>query len=76
MKITIEIPKEFEKDFNENRFGNYFSRVLADTLYHPMSDCSNLNLCGNYENETTRMFIKAFHNAEVSEYGLGKEQKP
>ena len=64
MKITIEIPKEFERDFNQDRFGNYFGRVLADTLYHPCIE--NANLCGNYENETTRMFIKAFHNAEVN----------
>lgn len=63
MKITIEIPKEFENDFNDNKFGEYFGKVLADTLYHPLSE--NANLCGKHEEKTTRMFIKAFNEAEI-----------
>lgn len=31
MKIEIEIPKEFECDYNNNKFEYFFMRVLAGT---------------------------------------------
>ena len=54
MKLTIEIPKEFEVDFKTDKFKDFFSRVITDM------NC----LCGNYERETAEMFIKAFANGE------------
>ena len=42
MKILIDIPKEFEVDYNTDRFAEFFQRCLAD-----MCTC-----CGNYEWET------------------------
>ena len=60
MKLTIEIPKEFEGDFKIGKFKDFFSRVITDM------NC----LCGNYERETAEMFIKAFENSEY-EYGNG-----
>ena len=56
MKLIIDIPTEFELDYKVNRFQDFFTRVLysiekVDGLY---------GLCGNYEKETTEMFLKAF----------------
>lgn len=50
MKIVIDIPKEFERDYNVYRYKDFFGRVMADM------NC----LCGNYEKETAEMFIKSF----------------
>lgn len=58
MKIEIEIPKEFEVDYNENKFRDFFSRVLCDI---EKGKC----LCGNYEIETVEMFIKTFENSVI-----------
>ena len=56
MKLIIDIPKEFETDYEVNRFQDFFTRVLysiekVDGLY---------GLCANYEKETAEMFLKAF----------------
>lgn len=52
MKLIIEIPTEFETDYNDDKFNDFFSRVLCDI--------KNGTLCGNYEMETAEMFLKAF----------------
>ena len=57
MKIEIEIPKEFECDFNKDRFNETFCRLSVDI--HLMA--------GNYEKETLGMLSKAFENAKVLE---------
>lgn len=57
MKIIIDIPAEFEVDFNTDKFKDFFSRVVADI------DCNGL--CGNYEKETAEMFREAFENGET-----------
>ena len=62
MKITIEIPKEFEVDYNKDKFYEYFSRVLVDIK----DGC----LCGTYEEETTKMFIESFENAKEEKYDI------
>ena len=54
MKITIEIPKEFEKEWNKDRFKDSLSRLSAD---------ANL-LAGKYEKETAEMLIEAFKEAQ------------
>lgn len=56
MKIEIEIPKEFEVDYNADKFEDFFMRVMNDIDW-------NGNLCGNYEKETAEMFVKAFQNS-------------
>lgn len=55
MKILIDIPKEFEVDYNTDRFAEFFHRCLAD-----MCTC-----CGNYEFETAKMMEKAFTESRI-----------
>lgn len=55
MKILIDIPKEFEVDYNADRFADFFYRCLAD-----MGTC-----CGNYEQETAEMMEKAFTKSRL-----------
>lgn len=57
MKIEIEIPKEFEEDYQHGRFRSFFLRVLTDI------ESNRVELCGNYEKETAEMFVKAFQNS-------------
>lgn len=59
VKLTIDIPREYERDFIDDKFKDFFSRVIADI------DCSGL--CGNYEKEIAEMFIKVFDEAIVGE---------
>lgn len=47
MIIQLEIPKEFAKDYANNRFDDFFRRVYADI--------DNEGMCGNYEGETAQM---------------------
>lgn len=63
MKIEIEIPKEFEKDYTGNKFKEFFSRVLCDI--------DRKGACGLYEEETAEMFIKAFDESK-SAYNIDK----
>ena len=61
MRIEIEIPKEFEKHFNQDKFKDSFERIMAD-IEHSLEngDC----LCaGRYEYETIEMLQKAFENS-------------
>lgn len=55
MKILIDIPKEFEVDYNTDRFANFFQRCLADMG----------TSCGNYEQETAEMMEKAFEKSRL-----------
>lgn len=48
MKLTIDIPKGYERDFITDKFKDFFSRVIADMDYS--------GLCGNYEKEIAEMF--------------------
>lgn len=59
MKILIDIPKEFERDYDQDKFKEFFERVIADMT----SD--DWLLCGLYEKEIAEMFIKAFENSKT-----------
>ena len=48
MIIQLEIPKEFAKDYANNRFDDFFRRVYADI--------DNEGMCGNYEGETCLLY--------------------
>lgn len=64
MKITIDIPKEFEKHFSEDRFRDSLERIKTDCK-SPM----NWLLSGRYEIELCEMLIEAFENAEIRKVG-------
>lgn len=55
MKLIIDIPKEFESHFNQDRFKNSFERILEDCKHSAI-------LSGVYEFETIEMLIRAFKN--------------
>lgn len=57
MKLIIDIPKEFESDYNGDLFKDFFSRVLCDIQ-------QNGTICGNYEKEMAEMFLKAFDESK------------
>lgn len=53
MEILINIPEEFEQEFQTYRFEDSLHRLSVDAHL----------LAGNYEKETARMLIFAFKNA-------------
>ena len=59
MKLTIDIPREYERDFIADKFKDFFSRVIADI------NCDGM--CGFYEKEIAEMFLEVFDKAIVSE---------
>lgn len=59
MKITIELPKEFEEHFRRDRF--------EDSLKRLKGDAGTFCLAGRYEMELCDMLTAAFKNAEEDE---------
>lgn len=68
MKLTIDIPREYERDFIADKFKDFFSRVIADMHYS--------GLCGNYEKEIAEMFLAAFDKAIVGDVNLNANVVP
>lgn len=68
MKISIDIPREYERDFIADKFKDFFSRVIADMHYS--------GLCGNYEKEIAEMFLEAFDKAIVGDVTLNANVVP
>ena len=69
MRIEIDIPKEFEKHFKQDKFKDSLERIMAD-IKHSLEngDC----LCaGRYEHETIEMLQKAFEDSK-SAYDVDK----
>ena len=63
MRIEIDIPKEFEEHFKQDKFKDSFERIMAD-IKHSLEngDC----LCaGRYEYETIEMLVKALENSKT-----------
>ena len=60
MKLLIEIPKDFEEHFNNDRFNDSLKRIRTDIQYHgnPLS--------GLYERELIEMLRNAMTKAEVT----------
>lgn len=56
MRVVIDIPKDFVRDYSADKFKDFFSRVIADI------DCNGM--CGKYEEEIAEMFLKAFDDSE------------
>ena len=68
MKITIDIPREYERDFIADKFKDFFSRVIADI------NCDGM--CGFYEKEIAEMFLDAFDKAVVGDVNLNENVVP
>lgn len=68
MKITIDIPREYERDFSAGKFKDFFSRVIADIDFK--------GICGNYENEIAEMFLEAFDKAIIGDVNLNAKVIP
>lgn len=62
MRVVIDIPKDFARDYAADKFKDFFSRVIADI------DCNGM-CCGNYEVEIADMFLKAFDDSYVDVLG-------
>ena len=63
MRIEIDIPKEFEEHFKQDKFKDSLERIMAD-IKHSLEngDC----LCaGRYEYETIEMLEKALENSKT-----------
>ena len=59
MKVTIDIPQEFEGQFNSDRFRDSLKRIITDVTDEIESDFS---ISGKYEIELCEMLIEAFGN--------------
>ena len=68
MKITIDIPREYERDFSADKFKDFFSRVIVDI------NCDRM--CGLYEKEIAEMFLEAFDKAIVGDVNLNENVIP
>ena len=56
MKVTIDIPKEFEKHFDNDRFEDSLKRLKADAGEYSAS-LDDIELC--------EMLIDSLNNAEI-----------
>ena len=69
MRIEIEIPKEFEEHFRQDKFKDSLERIIADIKSSLKSrECS---YAGRYEYETIEMLEKAFENSRQA-YSVDK----
>lgn len=68
VKLTIDIPGEYERDFIADKFKDFFSRVIADI--------NGDGMCGNYEKEIAEMFLEAFDKAIVGDVNLNANVVP
>lgn len=67
MKLIIDIPTEFETDYNGDKFKDFFFRVRYDI--------EKGTLCGHYEKEIAEMFLKAFdESVQADDIGKVVEQ--
>lgn len=70
MKIELEIPKEFEEHFNQDKFKDSFKRIMADIEHFQHSSKNGYWLCaGRYELETIEMLQKALEDS-ISAYDI------
>ena len=69
MRIEIEIPKEFEEHFKQDKFKDSFERIMAD-IKHSL-EIGNCLCAGNYEYETIKMLEEALENSKLA-YSVDK----
>ena len=64
MRIEIEIPKEFEEHFKQDKFKDSFERIMVD-IWHSL-EIGNCLCAGNYEYETIKMLEEALENSKTA----------
>ena len=69
MRIEIDIPKEFEEHFKQDKFKNSLERIMAD-IWHYL-EIGNCLCTGRYEYETIEMLEKALENSRQA-YSVDK----
>ena len=72
MRIEIEIPKEFEEHFKQDKFKDSLERIMAD-IWHSL-EIGNCLCAGNYEYETIKMLAEALENSRQA-YDVDKVVK-
>lgn len=63
MRIEIEIPKEFEQHFSQDKFKDSFERIMTDIEYDSLKN-ENYLCAGKYEHKIIGMLEKAFENSK------------
>ena len=69
MRIEIEIPKEFEEHFKQDKFKDSLERIMVD-IWHLLEN-KNCLCAGNYEYETIKMLEEALENSKTA-YSVDK----
>ena len=69
MRIEIDIPKEFEEHFKQDKFKDSLERIMAD-IWHSL-EIGNCLCAGNYEYETIKMLEEALENSKLA-YDIDK----
>ena len=69
MRIEIDIPKEFEEHFKQDKFKDSFERIMVD-IWHSL-EIGNCLCAGNYEYETIKMLEEALENSKTA-YDIDK----
>ena len=69
MRIEIEIPKEFEEHFKQDKFKDSLERIMAD-IFHSL-EIGNCLCAGRYEYETIEMLEKTLENSRQA-YSVDK----
>lgn len=63
MKLLIEIPKDFEEHFNNDKFKDSLERIRVDIKINLETEKTQFS--GNYEMELAKMLRDAMSKAEV-----------
>ena len=64
MRIEIDIPKEFEEHFKQDKFKDSLERIMAD-IWHSL-EIGNCLCAGRYEYETIEMLEEALENSKLA----------
>lgn len=65
MEIIIKIPKEFEEEFNRDKFEDSLARVASDI------ESFGFQLAGRYEQETIKMLREVLKDSVIIPKGHG-----
>ena len=66
MEIVIKIPKEFEEEFNRDKFEDSLARVASDI------ESFGFQLAGRYEQETIKMLREVLKDSVIIPKGRGR----